>query len=154
MRLLALITLCSLAGWLPLSSEAAEVDRAPSGTWVTVRPAPGERLALLRGTALLPLPDDAQNGWLINPESYRMAVAKVVAGEACCQVATDNAALVATAQAERDAALAQGAQLQQDAARWEGIARRRNPAKLLGIGAAAGGGITLIATAIIVLGVR
>lgn len=153
MRSVILLTLCLLAGWLPLPGEAAEVDRAPSGTWVTVRPAPGEHLALLRGTALLSLPDDVQNGWLINPESYRMAVAKVVAGEQCCQVATDNAALVTAAQAERDAALAQGAQLQQDAARWEALAKRRNPMKLLGIGAAVGGGITLIATAIIVLGV-
>jgi len=57
---------------------AAEVDRGPSGTVVTVRPEQGERLVVLdaRGRELS-LPDDVPDLWAVNPDSWREAVAVV-----------------------------------------------------------------------------
>jgi len=62
---------------LPLA-YAAEVDRAPSGAVVTVRPEEGERLVVVdsRGREL-PLPDDVPPMWAVNPASWREAVAVV-----------------------------------------------------------------------------
>ncbi len=65
------VFLCSLA-------LGAEVDRAPSGTIVTVRPEEGEKAWILREETALPVPlptDLPKPMWLVHPDSWRQAVA-------------------------------------------------------------------------------
>lgn len=57
---------------------AADVDIAPSGTIVTVRPEPGERATIISGETsceIEDLPDAVPPMWLVHPESWRKAVA-------------------------------------------------------------------------------
>lgn len=61
--------------WLLLSTAiAATVDTAPSGQIVTVRPIPPE-LACIEGPSGVYDIGAAKDYWLVNPESWRMAVA-------------------------------------------------------------------------------
>lgn len=57
---------------------AADIDRAPSGSIVTVRPGPTERAAIVLSATSqnVPLPADTPSPmWLVNPAAWRLAVA-------------------------------------------------------------------------------
>ena len=59
--------------------EAADIDRAPSGAIVTIRPAETEDVTIFdaQHTPVI-LPDDTPRPiWLVNPESWKMASAEV-----------------------------------------------------------------------------
>ena len=58
---------------------AEDIDRAPSGVIVTIRPDTEEQAAIISSSSTpLQLPDDApQPMWLINPEAWRRATAEV-----------------------------------------------------------------------------
>lgn len=84
---------------------AADIDRAPSGAVVTVRPGPTEHAAVVDASnRVLPL-SIPSNLWLVNPDSWRMAVACGVEREELRKVAEERSALISLCQRERDETL-------------------------------------------------
>jgi len=73
--------------------EAAgeEIDEAPSGAWVTIRPSSdpdeGEEVVLTRHGEVVPLPESVGEAWMINPAAYRLAVAEAGRASECCGLA-------------------------------------------------------------------
>ena len=70
--MIALLLVLSVA-----PATAAEIDKAPSGAIVTIRPEAGERSCIVKGSDLVNLPSQAKNMWLISPAAWRKAIAEV-----------------------------------------------------------------------------
>jgi hypothetical protein len=86
-----------LLALLVSSALGAEVDLAPSGAVVTVRPEAGETAAILDDTGVvIPLPEAAPSPmWLVHPEAWRLAVAQG-AGEQIRDPLVDEQAQIIT----------------------------------------------------------
>ena len=82
----------------------AEVDRAPSGAIVTIRPATNEQACILSSTDVpLKLPNDAPSAmWLIAPKAYRGAIARVTELSVLPPVLENTKRLLAESQTENE----------------------------------------------------